>query len=94
MEIEKIKDAAKEIAPLYPVKSIDLFGSYASGESTADSDIDLLVFFDEKVATLFDLSGLKFDIQNKLNKNIDVVAGPLHANSILTIKKKVRIYEA
>lgn len=94
MEIEKIRDVAREIAPMYPVKSIDIFGSCATGDSTSESDIDLLVFFDEKVATLFDLSGLKFDIQNKLNKNIDIIAGPLQADSFLTINKRVRIYEA
>ena len=74
--------------------SIDLFGSFANGEGTADSDVDLLVYFDEKVASLFDMSGLKFDIQDKLNAKVDIVAGPLKGNSYLIIDKKVRIYAA
>lgn len=92
MTITDIRDVVVQIAPAYPVLSIDLFGSFASGENTEDSDVDLLVYFDEKVASLFDMSGLKLDIQEKLNTKVDVVAGPLKENSYLTIDKKVRIY--
>lgn len=94
MTITDIKNVVVQVAPLYPVLSIDLFGSFANGESTQDSDVDLLVYFDEKAASLFDMSGLKLDIQDKLNTRVDVVAGPLKENSYLTIEKKVRIYEA
>jgi predicted nucleotidyltransferase len=93
MTITKIKDAVGRVASSYPVISVDLFGSYANGEAREDSDIDLLVYFDERIANLFDLSGLKLDIQEELHKKVDVVAGPLKENSILDIKKKVRIYE-
>lgn len=94
MTITDIRDAVGQVAPAYPVLSIDLFGSFASGEDTEDSDVDLLVYFDEKVASLFDMSGLKLDIQEKLNTKVDVIAGPLKENSYLTIDKKVRIYES
>ena len=94
MTIADIKNVVVQVAPLYPVLSIDLFGSFANGESTENSDVDLLVYFDEKVASLFDMSGLKLDIQDKLNTKVDVVAGPLKENSYLTINKKVRIYGA
>ena len=94
MTITDIKNAVTQVVSSYPVLSIDLFGSFASGENTEDSDVDLLVYFDEKVASLFDLSGLKLDIQEKLNTKVDVIAGPLPKNSFLTIDKKVRIYEA
>jgi len=92
--IVDIKNVVVQVAPLYPVLSIDLFGSFVNGESTENSDVDLLVYFDEKVASLFDMSGLKLDIQDKLNTKVDVVAGPLKENSYLTIDKKVRIYGA
>lgn len=94
MTITDIKDAVVQVAPAYPVLSIDLFGSFANGKNTEESDVDLLVYFDEKVASLFDMSGLKLDIQEKLNTKVDVVAGPLKENSYLTIDKKVRIYGA
>lgn len=94
MTITDIRDVVGQVAPAYPVLSIDLFGSFANGENTEESDVDLLVYFDEKVASLFDMSGLKLDIQEKLNAKVDVVAGPLKENSYLTINKMVRIYEA
>ncbi|NDL68238.1 nucleotidyltransferase domain-containing protein [Anaerotalea alkaliphila] len=94
MTIADIKNAVVQVAPSYPVLSIDLFGSFANGKNAEGSDVDLLVCFDEKVASLFDVSGLKFDIQAKLNTRVDIVAGPLMENSYLTIDKKVRIYEA
>lgn len=94
MTIIDIKKVVEQVARAYPVLSIDLFGSYANNENIETSDVDLLVYFDEKKASLFDLSGLKLDIQDKLNKKVDIVAGPLKENSYLIIDKKVRIYEA
>ena len=94
MTITDIREAVVQVAPAYPVLNIDLFGSHANGEDTEDSDVDLLVYFDDKVASLFDLSGLKLDIQEKLHTKVDVVAGPLKENSYLTIDKRVRIYES
>jgi hypothetical protein len=94
MNITDIKEVVGQVASAYPVLSIDLFGSYANEEATGDSDVDLLVYFDEKVASLFDLSGLKLDIQDRLKTKVDVVTGPLKENSYITIDKKVRIYEA
>lgn len=82
------------IAPTYPVLRVELFGSYATGEATERSDIDLLVYFDETKASLFDLSGLKLDIEDVLHMKVDIVAGPLKSGSYLTIEKKVQIYEA
>jgi hypothetical protein len=40
------------------------------------------------------VSGLKLDIQEKLQKKVDVVAGPLKTDSYMIIKRKVRIYES
>ena len=93
MSITDIRDVVCKIAPSYPVHSIDLFGSYAKGSETADSDIDLLVAFDKPTATLFDLIGLKLDIEDTLNIKVDVVSAPLKADSYLTIDKTVRLYE-
>ena len=40
--VEQIRSIASPIAQAYGVKSLSLFGSYARGEATDDSDIDLL----------------------------------------------------
>ncbi len=94
MNIADIRNIVAQVAPSYPVISIDLFGSYAKGVHSDGSDVDLLVCFDENVASLFDLSGLRLDIQDKLKTKVDIVAGPLKGDSYLFIDEKVRLYEA
>ena len=40
-----------------------------------------------------DLFGLKQDIEDKLSLKVDIVAGPLHKETFLTINKRIRVYE-
>ncbi len=60
------------IAQRYGIKNIRLFGSYARGKQRRTSDIDLLVDLPEHM-TLFDLSGLKIDLEEALQKHVDLV---------------------
>jgi uncharacterized protein len=70
------------------------FGSFARGEGTEDSDIDLLVEF-EKGKSLLDLVGLKIELEEALGRKIDVITynsiNPLLKDSIL--KEQVVFYE-
>ena len=52
-----------------------LFGSYARGEATADSDVDLLVQFDRKHATvgLLKYAAMIIDLEKLLNREVDLV---------------------
>jgi len=53
------------------VKSLGVFGSWARGEATAASDLDLLVEFD---ALSFDrYMDLKFHIEDLLHVRVDLV---------------------
>lgn len=52
LTLEKIAQEAGGIAPKYHVKSTMLFGSYADGSANDDSDVDLLVKFDQKAVSL------------------------------------------
>lgn len=49
MDIETIRNAVAEDCRDFAVKRLDVFGSIARGENAADSDIDLLVEFEEPV---------------------------------------------
>jgi uncharacterized protein len=49
-----------------------LFGSYARGDNTKESDIDILVDL-PRGKSLFDLAGLQIDLEEKLQKKVDVV---------------------
>ncbi len=51
-----------------------LFGSYAKKTARPDSDIDLLVEFQRgKKYSLFDLGGIKMDLEDKLNRKVDLI---------------------
>ena len=43
--LTKLRNHKAEIQRKYPVASLALFGSYARGEETKESDVDLLVEF-------------------------------------------------
>lgn len=46
--VDLIKAIAKRLKEQYGAKEVILFGSYAKGKATDDSDIDLLVISDSK----------------------------------------------
>lgn len=56
----------------YKAREMALFGSYARGEGTADSDVDVLVDFEEG-ADIFDLIGLTMALEEALSREVDVV---------------------
>lgn len=71
LDIEEIKKKVSAVLKDYPVKSCILFGSYARGEATKNSDIDLVV-------DRGDLKGLAFfgmaaSLQEALGKEVDVL---------------------
>lgn len=73
--IPKLITLKKTLPPLlkkHGVKKAAIFGSVARGDATATSDIDLLVEFRGK-KTLFDLAGLRIELEERLKKKIDLV---------------------
>ena len=74
--IEKVKkiviEEKDEIRRQYKAKVKGIFGSHVRGEAHADSDVDLLVDFDEGV-TFFDMIGLEQFLEDKLGCKVDVV---------------------
>lgn len=66
------RDSIKKSAQKHGATSVRLFGSFARGEETADSDIDLLVEM-EPNRSLFDIIALKLDIEDLTGRTVDVV---------------------
>lgn len=60
------------IAAKYGAFHVRVFGSVAHGTADKDSDIDFLVEM-EKGRSLFDLGGLLIELQELLNRQVDVV---------------------
>ena len=70
--IDEIRDIITPIAKLHGVDKVFLFGSYARGDATASSDVDLCVDA-PAMRGLFALGGLYADLEDALSKRIDVV---------------------
>ena len=71
---EQIAAAVIPIAHKYGLKSIYLFGSYARGDATESSDIDLLVDISgTHLKSLLDLGVLYCDLEEALGKPIDLI---------------------
>jgi predicted nucleotidyltransferase len=70
--IDQIKERITPVAQSYGVKRVMLFGSYARGEATENSDIDFHIDAGE-IKDLFALSGFRLDLEDCLNKKVDVV---------------------
>ena len=51
--VEKLKLVKPELERKYPIKGIGVFGSYARGEASQDSDIDIAVDIDGSMGLSF-----------------------------------------
>ncbi len=71
--ISTLLQSKAEIQQRYKADVIGLFGSYARGEQTTASDVDVLVKFSPG-ASLFDLVRLGNYLENKLQKKVDIVS--------------------
>jgi len=76
MGIEELLQGKREeilrIARRYGAYNLRIFGSVARGQADEKSDVDFLVDL-EPGRTLFDLGGLLYDLQELLQRPVDVV---------------------
>jgi len=82
--------------PAYPVEKAWVFGSYARGEQTRKSDIDVMVRFSKNAdISLFDYIRIMNDLEDTLHKKVDFVEeGQLHRWAQESAEKeKVLVYE-
>ncbi len=68
--LKKNKDYFKKT---FHIKEIGIFGSYARGEETLESDIDIIVEFDDTIQNIYDVKiQLKEIFKNTFDKEIDI----------------------
>ncbi|HTH54502.1 MAG TPA: nucleotidyltransferase family protein [Cyclobacteriaceae bacterium] len=71
ISVEQKEIIITTLKPFQP-KKIGVFGSYARGENTEGSDLDLLVEFGAKLS-LLDLAGLEQDLTEHLRIKVGLV---------------------
>jgi len=71
LALRKASGEIKEIAGQFGAANLRVFGSFARGSATGDSDLDLLVDF-EPGRDLLDLIGLKQELELLLGIHVDV----------------------
>lgn len=94
--IDEIKKRIEPVVKDYIVERVYIFGSYARGEATEESDVDILMegFNDKR---FFVFAGIFVDLEEALEKKIDLV----HAEAFdkdnnpdeLSLRFRDRIYK-
>ena len=67
------RDDILRIASQYGAENVRVFGSMARGDDRVDSDLDLLVVF-QQGRSLIDHAGLMLDLQELLGRKVDIVS--------------------
>lgn len=81
--LDEIKAIAHPIAKRYGIAALYLFGSYARGEATPQSDIDFRVDRGNLV-DLLELGGLFSDLEDSFQKNLDVLTTQMLSPAFLS----------
>ena len=95
--LDDISSAVSRVLPRYDVREAYLFGSFARGEQTLDSDIDLRLAYGDSM-TFGALYQLSLDLEDELGRKVDIVTNPPQRMRP-TFRKyieqdEVRLYEA
>lgn len=93
LDIERIKDSCLQVFANYKINYCYLFGSYAKGKATEESDVDLLISTE---VTGIQFYGLIEELRENLKKNVDVLNQDQIKNNITLVneilKDGIKIY--
>ena len=70
--IDKIRSQKGGLQKKYAIKKIGLFGSFAKNTPREDSDIDIVVQLEKQ--DLFQIIGIKQDLEEEFHRAVDVVS--------------------
>ena len=88
--VDEITAAVKPIAEKYGIDKVWLFGSYARGEATEKSDVDLLISYQNLIG-MFALGGVYSDA---FNKPVDIVSERALTASYASVSSKQLLMNA
>ena len=72
LQLHEIRDAVTDLGVRYGIDAAWLFGSYARGDATPESDVDLRIE-QGNLRGFFALSGLRLALQEQLGANVDLL---------------------
>ena len=70
--VKELQSLLPELRQRYQVQSLEVFGSYVRGEARTDSDLDLLVTFNE-TPSLFKFVSLENYLEDQMGIQVDLV---------------------
>ena len=80
--LDEIRSIASPIAQRYGIAGLYLFGSYARGEATSQSDIDFRVDRGN-IVDLLELGGLYSDLEDSFQKPLNVLTTQMLSSEFL-----------
>ena len=86
LSVEEIRDKISPVCEKYAVSEAFLFGSYARGDATEESDVDLRIVAGKPFGMLA-LNRLNEEFETALQKNVDVITH-------FPKKKSLRFYKS
>lgn len=94
MTKEEIHSIIKQYLEQYPISKIGVFGSFARNEHDHDSDIDILVTYDEPV-NLLTLARMHRELSELLGREVDIVSEKyLHPRIKAAVERDLEIIAA
>jgi uncharacterized protein len=70
--IAELRRIQPDLRRRYPIRELGIFGSFARGEQTETSDLDIIVALDDGIG-LIGLTGLRHDLSDALGVKVDLV---------------------
>ena len=71
--LDTIKERLRPIFDSYPVNQATLFGSYARGDMTPESDLDMVIDCDDEMKNI-KFYAMWADVEEDLKKSVDMIA--------------------
>jgi predicted nucleotidyltransferase len=90
---EEVAKAVAKAATQFSLEKVSYFGSYADGNATEESDLDVLVEFSDPPVSLLTVIDLKHNLEDELSIQVDVINSPLPKRARIKIGKTVPVYE-
>lgn len=88
--VTQLRREKSRLSAKYHVKSLGLFGSYARGEHTPESDVDLLAEFSEPIG--IEIVDLVDELEALLKRQVDLVSHKAIKSRMLPFVEKDLIY--